>query len=121
MFDSCLKCGVCYENCYLEKIGIPSFVRLLFNDDTAGSLTCSNCWTCQDVCPADLPLMDLRREMRGNVDPSPMYDAALANILKCGYCFPIYPEDINSFRTDDGLDPLTLASPATIAFLLQNE
>lgn len=121
MFDSCLKCGSCYENCYLEQMGISSFVRLPFYEDASSLWTCSNCWTCQDTCPAGIPLMELKWQLQRTVEAPPIYTASLENILKCGYCFPIYPEDINSFRIDDGLDPLTLASPETIAILLQNK
>jgi ferredoxin len=121
MFESCLKCGVCYDNCYLEHMGIPSFVRLLVHEDTASLWTCSNCLTCQDSCPAGIPLMELKWQMQQEVKSPPLYTASLANIRKCGYCLPVDPADINSFRIDDGLDPLTLAPLATIDVLLQNK
>lgn len=121
MFDSCLKCGICYENCYLEQMGIPSFVRLLVQEDAASLWTCSNCWNCQDSCPVGIPLMELKWQMQQEVQSPPVYTASLANILKCGYCLPVDPDDINSFRIDDGLDPLTLAPPITIGVLLQDK
>lgn len=118
MFDSCIKCGICYENCYLQQIGIPSFVGLLFDEDAADLWTCSNCWTCQDSCPAGIPLMELKWQMQQKIQAPPVYAAALANILKCGYCLPVDPDDINPYRIDDGLDPLILAPKAIIEMLL---
>jgi hypothetical protein len=52
------------------------------------------------------------------IQAPPVYAAALANILKCGYCLPVDPDDINPFRIDDGLDPLILAPKAIIEMLL---
>ncbi|MGI5922030.1 MAG: 4Fe-4S dicluster domain-containing protein [Syntrophomonadaceae bacterium] len=121
MFDKCLKCGLCYDNCYLEQLGIPSFARLARGENASALWTCSNCWTCQDICPAGVPLMAAKWQLQQKSRPPRVYSASLTNILNCGYCLPIDPEDINTFRTDDGLDPLTLASAATIATLLQNE
>jgi ferredoxin len=102
----------------LQQIGIPSFVGLLFDEDAADLWTCSNCWTCQDSCPAGIPLMELKWQMQQEIQAPPVYAAALANILKCGYCLPVDPDDINPFRIDDGLDPLILAPKAIIEMLL---
>jgi heterodisulfide reductase subunit C len=102
-------------------MGIASFVRLPLEEDATNIWTCSNCWTCQDICPAELPLMELKCKVQQTIEPPSIYAASLANILKYGYCLPVDPDDINSFRIDDGLEPLTLAPPATIATLLQNK
>lgn len=120
MFDFCIKCGICYDNCYLEQREIPSFVRVIFQEDADTLWTCSNCWTCQDSCPIGIPLMELKWQLQQGVQSPPIYTASLANILKCGYCLSVDPNEINPFRLDDGLDPLTLAPPATIEVLLQN-
>ena len=119
MFDSCLKCELCYENCYLEQMGISSFVRLPLQDDDAGIWNCSNCWTCHDICPAGIPLMDLKWEIQQTLEPPSRYMASLQNIFVCGYCLPIEPDDINPFRLDDGLEPITLADTMIVAALLQ--
>ena len=119
MFDACLKCNICYENCYLEQMGIPSFVRLPLQKDASSIWTCSNCWTCQDICPVGISLMELKWQLQQTIEPPPSYGASLENILLCGYCLPIDPDELNPFRLDDGLEPVTLASSNVIAILLQ--
>lgn len=121
MFESCLKCAVCIENCYLEQMGIPSFVHLPGEEDPSSIWICSNCWTCQDVCPADIPLMELKWQLQRTIQPPPNYAASLENILLCGYCLQIESEELNQFRLDIGLEPVTLASPNTIASILQRK
>lgn len=112
---------MCYENCYLEKMGIPSFIGILAGENKFDIWTCSNCWTCQAVCPASLPLMELKWNLQQNTAPPPSYAAALKNILQCGYCLPIEPEEINPFRLDEGLEPIRTAQPDMIAAVLQTK
>lgn len=121
MFESCLKCAVCYENCYLEQMGIASFVHLPLEGDASSIWICSNCWTCQDICPVGIPLMELKCQVQQKLEPPSSYKASLENILLCGFCLPIEPEELNPFRLDDGLEPVTLVSSNTIATLLQTK
>ena len=119
MFESCLKCAICKDNCYLEQMGISSFVHLPLEGDASSIWICSNCWTCQDICPVDIPLMELKWQLQRTIKPPPSYAASLENIILCGYCLQIEPEEINPFRLDDGLEPVSLASSDTIATLLK--
>ena len=121
MFEACLKCAICYENCYLEQMGIASFIRLPLQEDASSIWTCSNCWTCQDICPVNIPLMELKWQLQQMIETPPSYAASLENIALCGYCLQIDPEELNPFRLDDGLEPLILASSNIIATLLQTK
>ncbi|HEX3011513.1 MAG TPA: hypothetical protein VHQ70_05660 [Syntrophomonadaceae bacterium] len=120
MLESCLQCGLCLENCFLEKTGIPSFICFVRDEDTSHIWTCSNCWTCQDLCPAHINLLEIKWHLQQTFEPPSSYKASLINILNCGYSLPVDPEDMNPFRTEDGLEPVILASPEIIKTLLQN-
>jgi len=100
-------------------MGISSFVRLPLHDDATGIWNCSNCWTCHDICPVGIPLMDLKWQIQQTLEPPSKYKASLQNILRYGYCLPIEPDDMNPFRMDDGLEPITLADTTIIAALLR--
>lgn len=118
MLEACLQCGICSDNCFLEQIGIRSFINLPLNGDTSCIWNCSNCWTCQDICPVNIPLMEIKWQEQQKNEPPPAYAQSLENIFLYGYCLPVNPEEINSFRLDDNLEPIRLASPGTIAALL---
>jgi hypothetical protein len=62
--------------------------------------------------------MEIKWRVQQTVEPPPAYAKSLENIRIYGYCLPIEPEQFNSFRLDDGLEPIILASPNKIASLL---
>lgn len=120
-FESCLDCGACLGICFLEKMGIDSFVKVRLQENTGSIWNCTNCWNCQEICPAGINLMEIKWQMQQGVEPPESYAASFKNILLCGYCLLVEPDDLNVFRQDDDLEPITLASQETITTLLQIE
>lgn len=121
MIDNCIKCGACYNSCFIEELGLISFVSYTFNNDKDGLWTCCNCWTCQDGCPQNIPLMQLKWDLQRCEVTPPALLASFNNIELCGYCLPVDEEDINAFRTDIGLDPITIAPDGIITLLLNSK
>lgn len=121
MVDDCLKCGICYQSCFLNNLGLTSFVSYSFKDDIEGLWTCCNCWTCQDNCPENIPLMVLKWQLQRSEEAPPRLLEAFTHIQACGYCLPVDSEDTNSFRMDIGLDSITLAPNTIVATLLEGK
>jgi heterodisulfide reductase subunit C2 len=118
-FDACLNCGICYDNCLLEQMGFTAFVSLPFRNDASGLWICCNCWSCQECCPAGLPLMSLKWSLQRAENTPAQLMEAFNLIQKCGYCLPVEQEDLNPIRTEIGLEPISIPSAAIITILLE--
>ncbi|MDD3890280.1 MAG: hypothetical protein PHT79_11825 [Syntrophomonadaceae bacterium] len=114
MFEDCIKCGICLQECFLQKLGINSFVSLPASDDPDGLWICCNCWICQEHCPVTLPLMNIKWQLQRNQQPPAFFERVLENIKACGHCIAIDEEEINDFREDIGLDAITLPESSII-------
>ena len=118
LLASCTRCGLCREECIVERLGAHSITSFLCGDDEYSSWLCSSCWRCQEVCPQEVDIHAVMMEKRREQDPPPGHEANLVNVLRFVYALPV-DDSINELRRFHGLDAVQLMPAAWVDILLQ--
>ncbi|HZK44215.1 MAG TPA: hypothetical protein VFC73_08010 [Syntrophomonadaceae bacterium] len=119
MFEDCIKCGLCKENCFIEKAGFESLTSFVSGDSNNKDLAwvCANCWYCQEHCLQEVNIMEGKLTLQRLLKSPEAINVGIANVKQCGFCLPI-DEDVLESRVDQGLDKFNLLDETTIAYLL---
>ncbi|HZJ85329.1 MAG TPA: hypothetical protein VFD02_07325 [Syntrophomonadaceae bacterium] len=119
MFEDCIKCGFCQENCFIENAGFESLTSFISGDSLNKDViwVCANCWLCQENCPQGINIMEGKYAWQRQLEPPEAIEIGTANIIDCGFCLPI-SLDLIEARIDQGLDKFDLVGQEIIAFLL---